>query len=190
MEWLQTLQVYLSSLTPKKLYQTLGSILACIILTIGLLFFIYYRKVSTLQKKIGVMNETREQIQLLLEKAHHVKTEQKTIDAILAQDTNFKIAGYFEQLLNTLNLASKKTSKLEVMSPDQEGKYQESVLQAKFSAISMKELTDLLTAVDTNQRVFIKELEITSSKKTPNTIDVLIKIATLEPKDAETISGE
>lgn len=107
------------------------------------------------------------------------------MDEIIAQDPNFKIAGYFEDVLNKLGLASKKSSKLEVTTPAQEGRYQETVLNAKLSDMSMKELTELLKEIEQNKRVFAKELEITASKKTANTIDVNITIATLEAQTQE-----
>ena len=84
-----------------------------------------------------------------------------------------------------LGLAQKKLS-TEVSTASPEGHYQESILQARFTVLSMKEVTELLQEIELNKRVFIKELDIATSKKQANSIDVTLIIATLEPKQQET----
>lgn len=185
MEFIQKIQTYLDQLDEKRFYQYVSAFLIIVGLIMGGLMFHYYRTIRSLRNQINAINETREEVRILLDKAQHVKKEQKEVDAMIAQDPNFKIAGYFEELLTKLNIASKKSSKLEVTSPAQEGRYQESVLNARFSDMTMQELTELLKNLDQNKRVFTKELEITVSKKTPNTIDVNLTIATLEPQTQE-----
>lgn len=46
----------------------------------------------------------------------------------------------------------------------------------------MKQLTELLYELEQKKRIYIKKLEIEKSKKTNNSIDVIITIATLLPK--------
>ena len=166
MEFIQKLQLFFDQLDETRFYQYVSIFLVTVGLIMAGLMFQYYRTISSLKKQITAINETREEVRVLLDKAQHVKKEQKDVDEIIALDPNFKIAGYFEEVLTKLGLASKKASKLEVTSPAQEGKYQESVLNARFSDMSMKELTELLKEIEQNKRVFAKELEITTSKKT------------------------
>ena len=154
-----------------------------------LIMFQYYRSVSSLKTTISLINDAREQARTILDKGQVVKKEQREIDTIIAKDENFKIGQYFEDLLAKLGL-SNKSAPLEVSSPEREGKYRESVLTAKFSGMSMKELTELLQELELNGRVFTKELEITASKKPPNSIDVTLTIATLEPKPKDSTEIE
>ncbi len=185
MEILDKMQAYLNSLESKRFHQYLAGLIGVIILLIGLTMFQYYRKVRYLKSEINRVNEEREETRTILDKAHIVKKEQKEIDAVLAQDENFKIAHYFEDLIGKLGLSDKKLS-IEVSTPSREGKYQESILQAKFGGMSMKDVTELLQDIEMKKRVFTKELDIIASQKQEGTIDVALTIATLEPKPKET----
>ena len=154
-----------------------------------LIMFLYYRSVSSLKAEIAQINETRKQARLILDKGQIVKKEQREIDAIIAKNEDFKIGAFFQDLLAKLGLSNKKDAS-EVTSNELEGKYRESVLTAKFSGMTMKELTELLQELELNRRVFTKELDITASQKPPNSIDVTLTIATLEPKPKDSTEIE
>jgi hypothetical protein len=185
MELLDKMQAYINSIDQKRFSQYLIGMLGAVTLALALLFFNYYRTVSGLKAEAIAINDLREDEKKILDKAQMIKKDQKEIDAVLAQDKNFKIAGYFKDLVEKLGFAQKDPS-IEVTTASREGKYQESILQALFTALSMKQLTELLQEIELNKRVFIKELDITPSKKQQNSIDVTLIIATLEPKQQET----
>lgn len=185
MKILTAVQTYLNSIEEKRFYQYLGGVGACIAVLLAAILFNYYRSVRALKTEINRINEERLEIRTLLSKARIVKKEQKEIDAILAKDENFNIAGYFEDVIGKLGFASKKASDVQITTPAHEGKYQEIVLQVKFSGMTMKDVTELLQEIELNKRVFTKELDITTSARTPGTIDVVLTIATLEPKPKE-----
>ena len=186
MEFFDKIIAYFNLLEYKRFYQYCFAFLSVIIITCGLIIFKYYRSISYLKNQIESINEERENIQSLLSRAQIVKKEQKEIDAIITKDPNFKIAGYFDNLLGRLGLMDKKSSiDIEISTPTEESKYQESILQAKFTSMTMKDLTILLEEIESNRRVFIKELDIFRSQKNANTIDVTLTIATLEPKPKE-----
>ena len=189
MEIIEKIYTYISDLDEKRFYQYVIGFLCAVGLFMLLIMFQYYRSVSSLKSQIAQINDSREQARTILDKGLIVKKEQQEIDAIIAKDENFKIAGYFEDLLAKLGLSNKKDS-LEVTSPEREGKYRESVLTAKFSGMTMKELTELLQELELNRRVFTKELEIADSQKTANSIDVTLTIATLEPKPKDSTEIE
>lgn len=189
MELLDKIYTYISDLDEKRFYQYGIGFLCAIGLLMLLVMFQYYRSVSSLKAQIEQINDAREQARTILEKGLIVKKDQQEIDALIAKDENFNIQGYFEDLLAKLGLSNKKAS-LEVASPEREGKYRESVLTAKFSGMTMKELTELLQELELNRRVFTKELEITASQKPPNSIDVTLTIATLEPKPKDSTEIE
>lgn len=188
MELFDKMQAYINSIDQKRFFQYIIGLLSVIVVALALLFFNYYRIVRGLKTEAITINELREEEQTILDKAAQIKKDQKEIDAILAQDENFKIAGYFKELIEKLGLAQ-KISSTEVTPASQEGKYQESKLQAQFAAISMKQLTELLQEIELNKRVYIKELDIVPSKKQPNSIDSTLVIATLEPKPKETVES-
>ncbi len=185
MKILTSIQIYLNSIEEKRFYQYMIGLVLIILLLVAGIIFQYYRRVRSLKREINRINEERSEIRTLLAKARIVKKEQKEIDAILAKDENFKIAGYFEDIIGKLGLANKKASDAQVTTSSQEGKYQESVLQAKFSGMTMKDVTELLQEIELNKRVFTKELDIVVSPKKPGTVDATLTIATLEPKPRE-----
>ncbi len=185
MKILTSIQIYLNSIEEKRFYQYMIGLVLIILLLVAGIIFQYYRSVRSLKREINRINEERSEIRTLLAKARIVKKEQKEIDAILAKDENFKIAGYFEDIIGKLGLANKKASDAQVTTSSQEGKYQESVLQAKFSGMTMKDVTELLQEIELNKRVFTKELDIVVSPKKPGTVDGTLTIATLEPKPRE-----
>ena len=118
----------------------------------------------------------------ILTRAASVQQQRKEVDAILEEDKDFKIGGYFKDVLTKLVLTSKKA----VESPsqiDREGKYRESILNVKFTDMDMKQLSELLNEIEKNKRIFTKELEVTTSRKTPQKIDVNLTIATLLLKE-------
>ena len=70
-----------------------------------------------------------------------------------------------------------------IISTPREDNYLENVATYQLTRITMKQLTEFLTIINQNKRLFIKELEISKSKKFPHTIDVDIKIAAMMPKE-------
>ncbi len=179
MEIIEKMYTYISKLEQKRFYQYSIGVLVFTALLMFAVIFQYYRTMWFLKSEIGRINDDREEVRTLLNKGQLVKREQREMDAIIAKDKNFKIAKYFKDILGKLGLGNKKASEIEVTSPSTEGKYQESILTAKFTGMTMKELTELLQELEINKRVFTKELEINSSQKTPNTIEVTLIIATL-----------
>lgn len=190
MELIDKIYTYISDLDEKRFYQYLIGFLCAVGLLMLLIMFQYYRSVSSLKSEIAQINDARKQARTILDKGQIVKKEQREIDAIIAKDENFKIGQYFEDLLAKQGLSNKVLKDSEVTSPEREGKYSESVLTAKFSGMTMKELTELLQELELNRRVFTKVLEITASQKPPNSIDVTLTIATLEPKPKDSTEIE
>jgi len=190
MELIDKIYTYISDLDEKRFYQYLIGFLCAVSLLMLLIMFQYYRSVSSLKSEIAQINDARKQARTILDKGQIVKKEQREIDAIIAKDENFKIGQYFEDLLAKQGLSNKVLKDSEVTSPEREGKYSESVLTAKFSGMTMKELTELLQELELNRRVFTKVLEITASQKPPNSIDVTLTIATLEPKPKDSTEIE
>lgn len=184
MEIIEKIYAYISDLEERRFYQYIIGFLCVIGLLMLLAMFQYYRSVRHLKSNIAQINEIREEARSILNRGQIVEKEQREIDAIIAKEEHFKIGQYLEELLAKMGLSNKKDS-LDFTYPAREGKYRESVLTARFSGMSMKELTELLQEVELNRRVFTKELEITASQKTPNSIDVRLTIATLEPKPKE-----
>ncbi|TET06140.1 hypothetical protein E3J79_02960 [Candidatus Dependentiae bacterium] len=174
---LDRIRDYITDFEEKELYRYVIIFLGSIILLIGVLLFYHYRTISNLRLRIKSINKMREEdVQVILSKANYIQRQLQDIDTLLAEDKNFKIVGYFKDVLDKLNLADKKVieTSSQIERPDQ---YRESILDISFDDMDMKQLTELLKELEENRRIFIKKLEILRSK-TPKKLEVNMTIGT------------
>lgn len=181
MKFIATLQSYLESKNRAFFYKALGGFIGALVLIMALFFLRYYQQVSALKKKIRTLNELRDEARIVREKAQQVQNQRAAVDAMLAEDFDFKIAGYFSDVLDQMGLSDKKSSE-ETAQIDRNDNYRESELMAQLVGMNMKELTELLYELEQKSRIYIKRLDIEKSKKSASGIDVSITIATLLPK--------
>lgn len=169
-------------------YYVIGYIAGCTLLFILIVFY-YYSSINSLQKKIKNLNTTREEeVLTILETASLVKQQRLMVEETLLKDTDFKIAGYFKNLLIQLNIKDKEVAE-ETSTTDLEENYRKSELNAKFEDMTMQELTKLLQEIEQNSRIATDRIEITKSKKKPKTIEVSLAISTLLPKIESTTTS-
>ncbi len=169
----------------KEIYTYIGIIIGIVVLIMGILLYTYTSRASNWQTKIKRINKQREETRTILQKYEMVKQQKTEVDTILAKDSSFKIKEYFTGVITELGLTPYNTKPAEVSEPqDLTSDYAEIKLDAGFTELTTKQLTDLLYKIEQNERVYTKELVITKALKTP-TIDVTLVIATLQPK-AET----
>jgi hypothetical protein len=145
-------------------------------MTGGLMYYNYSRS-SSLTSELTELNDERETtVRMLLTKSHRLQKEQSEINAMLSESSDFKIGAYFKGSKLGLTPSLETTSKT-----DRDDGYQESSLKARFDAITMKQLLEILQELEQTERIYTKELEIKKSKA-PRAIDVELTIATLQPK--------
>jgi hypothetical protein len=182
MKFLEPIRTFIESTETKTFYYYIIGYLSAITVACGLIIFFYFSQTNTLKRQIKRINNEREnEVLTILETAMIVDQQRKAVDAILLTDTDFKIAGYFKNLLIKLNIKDKEVAE-ETSTTDREDNYRESELNAKFEDMNMKELTELLQELEQEARITTKRLEITKSKKKAKAIEAQITIATLLPK--------
>jgi len=178
----EKIRLFIETIETKDFYKYITIFLIGITFISSLIVFQYYRNVSYWKGRIKIINELRENdVKVIREKAQHVQQQRAEVDAILAEDEDFKIGGYFKDLLTKLQLTDKEIAE-ETTQIDREDNYRESELNAKFEDMNMKQLAKLLQEIEQNKRIFTKKLEITKSKKKPGTVEAQIIIATLLPE--------
>ena len=182
MELMNKLRLFIEGMEEREFYRYMIILLGLIVLMAGFLVFRYYKKVGALEGRIEYVNDEREEkVQSILQRMHVVSQQRKHVNDILAKDKEFRIAGYFDELLKKLGLFDKRTAQSSsevVLGPE----YSEIMLRASFVGLNMRQLTELLEKIEKNERVYEKSLEIIRSTRTPKTIDVNLTIATLEPR--------
>ncbi len=179
MKLLDTIKNFFDHIDQDDFYKYTAIFLFSITLITGGILFQYYRTVTALVQQIEDINDQRGQVRIILGKLQQVQQQRDAVDRMLAEEQDFKIGGYFTDLINSLNLENKLNTST-TRQIDREDEYRESTLQANFTNMSTQQLTELLSKLEQNKRIYTKDLEITKSKKRPNTIEVALTIGTLQ----------
>lgn len=182
MELVNRLRLAIEGLERKDFYKYLIIIMAIIVVLMGLTIYWHYSSMSDLRNQIDSVNVAREKdVRSLLKRMNNVKQQRGRVKGILAKEQNFKIAGYFNDLLVQQGLIDNRieesTSEVVVNNDNVE-----IALRVRFSGMTMKQLCELLDIIEKKERIYVKNLEIIKSVKIPETIDVNMTIATLQPK--------
>lgn len=182
MEFMNKLRFALEGLESKDFYKYLIIIITLVVALMGGMTYWHYSTMSDLRIRLNDVNDIREkQVRSLIKRMKNVKQQRGRVKEILAKEQDFKIAGYFNDVLAQQGLLDEltesSTSEVEMSNDNIEIS-----LRARFAAMTMKQLCELLDVLEKKERIYAKSLEIVKSVKTPETIDVNMTIATLQPK--------
>lgn len=180
MNGLETIRSFLDKTPHKTLLLYAALYTGVIVMMAGIITYGYYYSIYESMNNLETINELRQEARLILQKAHYVRMQRDEVDAMLSQDPDFKIGGYFDEVLGRLQLKAKETQS-DITQTDRDDQYREVELHARFVDMNMKQVTELLQAIEQNKRVYSKRLDIAYSKKN-GLLDVEIVIATLLPK--------
>lgn len=181
MAFFDAIKDYLDTIESKDFKRYITIVFSILVILVGLLMFQYYRSVWALQSRIATINKRRRDVQNMLERFERVKKQQIEVNTILAKEKDFKISQFFETVLQKLGIDKNKTQQPEILPKDVLDGYTEWTLYANLSNLNTKKISELLYALEQEERIYTKELEIEKSIKN-NAINVKITIATLEPK--------
>ena len=183
MELVRKIDDFLQSVDRREFYKYLAILLGIITCLLALLGWYCYSSTRDYVTQIEEINDKRAgEIKQLFESHERIIMGKKQVDALLEQNPNFKIRGFFDEVINTLQIAEKRVT--ESASNVERENYRESILTVTLAGMNMQELCELLQAIERAKRIFTKELDIQKSKKIPDAIDVTLIIATLQPKTA------
>jgi hypothetical protein len=178
MEFLNTIKNHILQLDTKTFFAYVGGFLLGMLFIMGGLYYYYYDAIDDLTAQIEELNGKREKIRKLLERKTRLEQQEIEVNKLLKEDPNFIIGDYFNQVINKLKLTLKEPYTVSE-TPKLEGKYQEYTLPARFEAIDMKQICELLEDIENNKRVYTKSLEIVRSGTVPTKLDVTLTIGTL-----------
>lgn len=186
MAFLEQIRLFFDTLETKTFY-TYATIFFAICITLnGVIIFYYYSSIGALQRDIKKLNSERsERVLTILQQDEQVKQQRHVVDETLSKDPNFKLEGEFKALLATWKLTDKISGTINITTVEREDNYREVELSTNFEDIKMKEVLELLEALEKDPRIATKRLEITVSTKKPKTVEVQITITTLLPPKTE-----
>lgn len=170
---------YIKKLDPQQLYRAIGIVFGVVLLIMSFLLYSYYSETQQLERKLRRLNQQREQARAILERYVKVLQQRAKVDEILAKDKNFKIIQYFTNIEQRLQLTQFRTREPEIASEEKVDGYTEIKLTVTLGGINMKQVADLLYALEQNERVYIKELTLTKMQGAP-LVDMSLVIATFE----------
>lgn len=175
------LHLFFTNLESKRFYRYVLIFIIGILLLSAAGIFQYYRSIKSFRKEIQKVNALRAKAKDILTRTQIVDQQRAEVNALLMEEPDFKIGGYFKKLLTDLNITQKE--KMETtQTVEREDAYIEHTLTAQFVDMNMKDVTLLLEKIESNPRISTRQLEIKKSEKTPGTIEVTLEIATLLPK--------
>lgn len=174
---------FIYGLEERSFYIYIAAFLGVIVLLSAGMVYYQYSSTEELVTSIAEINdERRDTVATLLNKGQRVKRKLADINKMLAQDTDFKIGEYFKNLDTSMRPVKAVTP----IQTERDDNYRETSLKADFNEVTMEQLVKLLKTIEKTDRIYIKELIIKKSVKSPQSIDVELTIATLLPKIAET----
>jgi len=182
MKQLERLKQYVYDLDERTFYQYLVGFLASVMLLMAVMVFWQYRATSAIKKKIANLNVQREEAQAILTKFQQVSHQKEAVESVLEKDKSFKIFGYMDTLLGTLQLTRNKGVYQQSTEPlEGHDSYDEVTLVVPLTEITMRNLAELLHEIEKNERIYIKQLEVAQSPSKP-AIDVTLTLATLQTR--------
>lgn len=179
MVWLDQLYAWLNVLDERQFYQYLIGFFTILVFASGLIGWYYFYTVNRLEQKFSEINTQRQQVKKVLDRAERVRYQRKEVESMLAQDTGFKITRGFQELLDETGLGDKKVGTPTVQSQTEQN-YRIDTLTAQLNGITMEQLTQLLSKLAQNLRVYVRQVDMKRSKKIADTLEVTLTIATLQ----------
>jgi hypothetical protein len=185
MEPFKKIQATFESMDQRRFSLTILGVFIFIILMSGTLIYRYYSTIAAVNKRAESANRKRNELRGLLERYEMVKKQQAEVDSLLSKDKEFKIGGYFNELITKFGIDKNKTREPETSRETLDNGYTEVKLYATFAQMSTKQVAELLDAIEQNERVYTKEVEMYKPGTNGQTVNVNLLIATIEPKTEE-----
>lgn len=128
--------------------------------------------------KVVQLNDTRKKVQKIITDFGLVTQQRTKVDILLAKDKNFHIQKFYQDVAQRLAIPIDAKEKLSSQKLD--NGYIEESLTISLLKITTKQLCDLLKDIEGEERIYIKNIEI--SKNLVKKINVTMDIATLRSK--------
>src|SRR3990167_1906578 len=151
----------------------------------------YYRhhSLQALVRQLQTLNKKRLQVTEVLSEELTIQAQQLKVLELLAKDPNFFFRQYLEQLLSELNLSDhllddEHDTHVTETEPEalKSKQLSEVTLETKLQGLNMEQVTQLLTAIEQNKRVYLKTIELEATKDVPPTVHLTLVMGTLSRK--------
>ncbi len=175
---LESIKDYIQGLNQKEFVRILLVYFVGFMLLVGFLLYRHVNIIRDAEQKIKLLNKARQEVQTVLTEYDMIKNKKNEVDILLAKDKNFYLVKYCQDTLSTLHITS--SSPLNLISQIWPNGYTEESVQINLTQITMKQLCELLQALQATPRVFVKNLDILKGS-VEKKINVNMSVATLKP---------
>lgn len=189
MTFWEKIKNFITSLEEREFYLYSAAFVGILGICMALLIYWHYSSVTNWKNQLMTLKKQRLETKNLLQNYEQFKQDQAAVSDILATDTTFKILEYYNDLINTLKLRSFQAKEpSEPITENLEEGAKEKTITTAFNNLTMKQVTDILAAIESNPRVYAKKLTMDKISKDRPKLNVTLDIATIESPSAETAS--
>lgn len=169
--------ITLTSLDRKKFNLYLGIFLGVTALMAGGVIYWLHQKRSAQIKELTTLHEQTQKIDRIVENSEHVQAEEERVQNLLEENKGFSIKTYFEQFCSEHNVTAEQGWDTESRSLEGNEAFDEVILSATFKNQTTQSLVTILTSLNYNEIVYIKELEVKNegSRKISFTLTIATK---------------
>lgn len=181
MQFLDKIVNFIFKLQPSDFKKIILLILTVSFALMFLIGFNLFRQKSSYLTELKKTYALRDEASTLIDKNNLIKKQKDIVNTMLEETSTFKLIQFFDNTTDALRL-NQYVERKNISIVDLENKdYSKIILDSKINNLNMKQLADLLSKIDENERVLIEKLEINKSNKLPS-VDVELTISTLQPK--------
>lgn len=177
-QFLENIKLHIAQLDEKTFLAYMFGFLLGTLLIIGGISYYYYSAVADLNEQITELNVKRSEMRTLFERETRVRKQEDEVKEMLTKDTEFSLPQEFKKICTALSLqpaGEPQPSSTVLLS----GKYREYTLPARFENVDMKQICELLEAIEAVKRIYTKSIDITRSPNAPAKLNVMLVIGTL-----------
>lgn len=178
MQFLQNIKIHIAQLDQKTFLAYMIGFLAGNLLIMSGIFYYYYSAVADLNDQITELNGKRSEMRILFERETRVKEQEAAVKKMLSQDNAFIIAKEFKEICAKINMQP-TGEPVQSESLKLQGKYREFTLSTRFDNVDMKQICELLQAIEEVKRIYTKSIDITRTQGMPAKLNVTLVIGTL-----------
>lgn len=178
MEFLRKITDFIRDLDDRDFYKYLGIILFVVLLIISFMVYRYYSQVSKYAQEIETINDRRsDEVRKLLTRMESAQKQKKDAYEMLKKNTDFNIKGYFDKILEDLNLSKYKKEEGTVTEKAVD-EYNEVEFPIELNELDMSQLCLILKELEATPRIKINYIDIKRSQNKSDAIDVSLVIST------------
>lgn len=151
-------------LLDSKVLQKVGlAFVFCSFLSIAAVHFLFVWSIKNAIVDIDTLNAKRKAVERLLVRKSFVVMQKNKLEAIVAKEPYFRIKEYCSHIINMLKLNNKIKSNPNESIPQEIpliNNYSELLIAGSLSGLSTKEVVNFLINMESNPRVYLKEIKV------------------------------